>query len=115
MTETVRVEQKLFVIWFCSKNPSNFSKTWFKDFLLPNYSRLTPTVVFLQELVHETLAILIDKVTDKYEIISPSSSDKDYFTAILVEKTRVKIISQKLAPFQTSQMGRDLLQLDVPT
>lgn len=72
---------------------------------------VNPAVVFLQEVVQSTLDIIAKKLFTSYDIIS-LSSQTEYFTCILLNLKVAKKLSQRVEPFTTSQMGRDLLQVE---
>ncbi|XP_069074835.1 tyrosyl-DNA phosphodiesterase 2 isoform X2 [Pleurodeles waltl] len=66
----------------------------------------SPDVVFLQEVIPPYLAYL-EKRAVSYTII-PGNED-GYFTAIMLKKSKVKMISQEITPFPSSSMMRNLL------
>lgn len=66
----------------------------------------SPDVVFLQEVIPPYLAYL-EKRAVSYTII-PGNED-GYFTAIMLKKSKVKLISQEITPFPSSSMMRNLL------
>ncbi|NXO38063.1 TYDP2 phosphodiesterase, partial [Locustella ochotensis] len=70
----------------------------------------SPDVVFLQELIPPHLPLLHMKAGN-YTII-PSDID-GYFTAIMLKKSRVKLLKQELLPFPTTTMKRNLLVVHV--
>ncbi|XP_030301735.1 tyrosyl-DNA phosphodiesterase 2 [Calypte anna] len=65
-----------------------------------------PDVVFLQEVVPPHLCLLQMKASS-YTII-PGNID-GYFTAIMLKKTRVKLLKHEIIPFPTTSMMRNLL------
>ena len=73
-----------------------------------------PHVVFLQEVIHQTLKILQQKLKTKYHFFVPSNPPVHYFVAVLVKKDA----SGGLVPgshtshsFPGSRMGRQLLEV----
>ncbi|XP_068093086.1 tyrosyl-DNA phosphodiesterase 2 [Hyperolius riggenbachi] len=70
----------------------------------------SPDVVFLQEVIppyHDYLK----KRAVSYTIIT--GNEDEYFTAILLKKSRVKLISQEIVPYPTTSMMRNLLVANV--
>ncbi|NXU62719.1 TYDP2 phosphodiesterase, partial [Horornis vulcanius] len=70
----------------------------------------SPDVVFLQEVILPHLPLL-DMKADNYTII-PGNTD-GYFTAIMLKKSRVKLLKQEIVPFPTTTMMRNLLVVHV--
>ncbi|NWU41890.1 TYDP2 phosphodiesterase, partial [Hylia prasina] len=70
----------------------------------------SPDVVFLQEVIPPHLIILNMKAGN-YTII-PGNTD-GYFTAIMLKKSRVKLLKQEIIPFPTTAMMRNLLVVHV--
>ncbi|XP_078449908.1 tyrosyl-DNA phosphodiesterase 2-like [Lampetra fluviatilis] len=66
----------------------------------------SPDVVYLQELVPPYLGYLQQRATS-YHIIP--ADEQGYFTAVMLKKSRVRLISHEVIPFPTSVMGRNLL------
>ncbi|KAJ7338581.1 hypothetical protein JRQ81_012483 [Phrynocephalus forsythii] len=66
----------------------------------------SPDVVFLQEVIPPYLNYL-QKRAVSYTII-PGNTD-DYFTAIMLKKSRVKLLKHEIIPFPTTAMRRNLL------
>ncbi|XP_060630892.2 tyrosyl-DNA phosphodiesterase 2 [Anolis sagrei] len=66
----------------------------------------SPDVVFLQEVI-PPLFDYLQKRAVSYTII-PGNTD-GYFTAIMLKKSRVKIIKHEIIPFPTTSMMRNLL------
>ena len=77
-----------------------------------------PHVVYLQEVVPETLEIIQQKC-DRYRCIvgrfsaDEETFDGEYFVVILLRKDSVKYISHEVLPFHSSKMGRVLLKVQV--
>ncbi|NWV32783.1 TYDP2 phosphodiesterase, partial [Grantiella picta] len=69
-----------------------------------------PDVVFLQEVIPPHLPLLQMKAGN-YTII-PGNID-DYFTVIMLKKSRVKLLKQEIIPFPTTAMKRNLLVVHV--
>ncbi|NXR08240.1 TYDP2 phosphodiesterase, partial [Semnornis frantzii] len=69
-----------------------------------------PDVVFLQEVVPPHLGLL-QKRLGNYTII-PGNVDA-YFTAIMLRKSRVKLLKHEIVPFPTTSMMRNLLVVHV--
>ncbi|NXP74088.1 TYDP2 phosphodiesterase, partial [Ramphastos sulfuratus] len=72
--------------------------------------RYNPDVVFLQEVVPPHLGLL-QKRLGNYTII-PGNIDA-YFTAIMLKKSRVKLLKHEIVPFPTTSMMRNLLVVHV--
>ncbi|XP_069469720.1 tyrosyl-DNA phosphodiesterase 2 isoform X2 [Ambystoma mexicanum] len=70
----------------------------------------SPDVVFLQEVIPPYLYYL-EKRAVSYTIIS--GNEEGYFTAIMLKKSKVKLISHEVTPFPSSQMLRNLLTVHV--
>ncbi|NWZ62317.1 TYDP2 phosphodiesterase, partial [Acrocephalus arundinaceus] len=70
----------------------------------------SPDVVFLQEVIPPHLPLLHMKAGN-YTFI-PSNID-EYFTAIMLKKSRVKLLKQEIIPFPTTAMKRNLLVVHV--
>nr|XP_028593398.1 tyrosyl-DNA phosphodiesterase 2 [Podarcis muralis] len=66
----------------------------------------SPDVVFLQEVIPPVLSYL-QKRAVSYTII-PGNTD-GYFTAIMVKKSRVRVLKEEITPFPTTSMMRNLL------
>ncbi|NXA09997.1 TYDP2 phosphodiesterase, partial [Sapayoa aenigma] len=69
-----------------------------------------PDVVFLQEVIPPLLCLLQMKA-GSYTII-PGNLD-DYFTVIMLKKSRVKLLEHEIIPFPTTAMKRNLLVVHV--
>ncbi|NWH62028.1 TYDP2 phosphodiesterase, partial [Geococcyx californianus] len=69
-----------------------------------------PDVVFLQEVVPPYL-FLLQMRTSSYTVI-PGNVD-GYFTAIMLKKSRVKLLKHEIIPFPTTAMMRNLLVVHV--
>ncbi|XP_078544071.1 tyrosyl-DNA phosphodiesterase 2-like isoform X1 [Lissotriton helveticus] len=65
-----------------------------------------PDVIFLQEVIPPYLAYLKKRAVG-YTIIP--GNEAGYFTAIMLKKSKVKLISQEITPFPSSTMMRNLL------
>ncbi|NXV90951.1 TYDP2 phosphodiesterase, partial [Calonectris borealis] len=70
----------------------------------------SPDVVFLQEVVPPQLCLLQTRA-GSYTII-PGNID-GYFTAIMLKKSRVKLLKHEIIPFPTTSMMRNLLVVHV--
>ncbi|XP_074940654.1 tyrosyl-DNA phosphodiesterase 2 isoform X1 [Phalacrocorax aristotelis] len=70
----------------------------------------SPDVVFLQEVVPTHLCLLQMRA-GSYTII-PGNID-GYFTAIMLKKSRVKLLKHEIVPFPTTSMMRNLLVVHV--
>ncbi|XP_064409566.1 tyrosyl-DNA phosphodiesterase 2 isoform X2 [Latimeria chalumnae] len=70
----------------------------------------SPDVVFLQEVVPPYL-IYLRKRAVSYTIIA--GNEEGYFTAIMLKKTRVKLLNQEITSFPTTTMLRNLLTVHV--
>lgn len=70
----------------------------------------SPDVVFLQEVIPPHLPLLQMKAGN-YTII-PGNID-GYFTAIMLKKSRVKLLKHEIIPFPTTTMKRNLLVVHV--
>ncbi|XP_055559438.1 tyrosyl-DNA phosphodiesterase 2 isoform X1 [Falco cherrug] len=70
----------------------------------------SPDVVFLQEVILPQLSLLQVRA-GSYAII-PGAVD-GYFTAIMLKKSRVKLLKQEIIPFPTTAMMRNLLVVHV--
>ncbi|NXN81388.1 TYDP2 phosphodiesterase, partial [Bombycilla garrulus] len=70
----------------------------------------SPDVVFLQEVIPPHLPLLQMKAGN-YTII-PGNID-EYFTVIMVKKSRVKLLKHEIIPFPTTAMKRNLLVVHV--
>ncbi|NWH77806.1 TYDP2 phosphodiesterase, partial [Piaya cayana] len=105
------------------EDESNFSLiTWNIDGLDPgnlkeraraicSYLALySPDVVFLQEVIPPYLCIL-ERRASNYRIITGNIDG--YFTAILLKKSRVKLLKHEIIPFPTTVMMRNLLVVHV--
>ncbi|XP_034982307.2 tyrosyl-DNA phosphodiesterase 2 [Zootoca vivipara] len=66
----------------------------------------SPDVVFLQEVIPPVLCYL-QKRAISYTII-PGNTD-GYFTAIMLKKSRVRVLKEEITPFPTTSMMRNLL------
>ncbi|XP_028593398.2 tyrosyl-DNA phosphodiesterase 2 [Podarcis muralis] len=66
----------------------------------------SPDVVFLQEVIPPVLSYL-QKRAVSYTII-PGNTD-GYFTAIMLKKSRVRVLKEEITPFPTTSMMRNLL------
>ncbi|NXU17073.1 TYDP2 phosphodiesterase, partial [Pardalotus punctatus] len=69
-----------------------------------------PDVVFLQEVIPPHLSLLQMKAGN-YTII-PGNVD-EYFTVIMLKKSRVKLLKHEVIPFPTTSMKRNLLVVHV--
>ncbi|GCB79725.1 tyrosyl-DNA phosphodiesterase 2 isoform X1 [Scyliorhinus torazame] len=69
-----------------------------------------PDIVFLQEVI-EPYYLYLKKRAVSYTII-PGDED-DYYTAIMLKKSRVKLLKQEITPYPTSSMKRNLLTVQV--
>ncbi|NWS95270.1 TYDP2 phosphodiesterase, partial [Mionectes macconnelli] len=69
-----------------------------------------PDVVFLQEVIPPHLCLLQMKA-GSYTII-PGNMD-EYFTVIMLKKSRVKVLKHEIIPFPTTAMKRNLLVVHV--
>ncbi|XP_078395440.1 tyrosyl-DNA phosphodiesterase 2 [Cetorhinus maximus] len=69
-----------------------------------------PDIVFLQEVI-EPYYLYLKKRAVSYTII-PGDED-DYYTAIMLKTSRVKLLKQEITPFPTSSMKRNLLTVQV--
>ncbi|CAI5779887.1 tyrosyl-DNA phosphodiesterase 2 [Podarcis lilfordi] len=70
----------------------------------------SPDVVFLQEVIPPVLSYL-QKRAVSYTII-PGNTD-GYFTAIMLKKSRVRVLKEEITPFPTTSMMRNLLAVHV--
>ncbi|KFU90117.1 Tyrosyl-DNA phosphodiesterase 2, partial [Chaetura pelagica] len=70
----------------------------------------SPDVVFFQEFIPPHLRLL-QVFAGIYDII-PGNTD-GYFTAIMLKKTRVKLLKYEIIPFPTTSMMRNLLVVHV--
>ncbi|KAM9308309.1 tyrosyl-DNA phosphodiesterase 2 [Gastrophryne carolinensis] len=70
----------------------------------------TPDVVLLQEVIPPYYEYLKKRAVS-YTIIT--GNDDGYFTAIMLRKSRVKLISQEIIPFPSTSMMRNLLVVNV--
>ncbi|NXW71986.1 TYDP2 phosphodiesterase, partial [Hirundo rustica] len=70
----------------------------------------SPDVVFLQEVIPPHLPLL-HVMAGNYTII-PGNID-DYFTVIMLKKSRVKLLKQEITSFPTTAMKRNLLVVHV--
>ena len=80
--------------------------------------RLTPHIVYLQEVVPPTIEIIRDSLEHSYSVhTSPAPSfEVAYYTAILVSKTcpQLSLVSKaEMFDFPGSNMGRQLLHLSI--
>lgn len=66
----------------------------------------SPDVVFLQEVI-PPLYDYLKKRAVSYTIIT--GNDNEYFTAIMLKKSRATLVSQEIIPFPTTSMMRNLL------
>lgn len=72
-----------------------------------------PHAVFLQEVINSTWAEIVKMLSDTYDCYS-SNAEIGYYVAILVHKSTVKSSgSVECLEFSSSQMGRQLFQLQV--
>jgi tyrosyl-DNA phosphodiesterase 2 len=76
-----------------------------------------PHIIYLQEVVSETLSILQEKCSPAYRcIVGRHSSGEptvgEYFVAMLLRNESVEYVSHNVLPFYTSQMGRCLLKVE---
>ncbi|KAL4629949.1 tyrosyl-DNA phosphodiesterase 2-like [Arapaima gigas] len=70
----------------------------------------TPDVVFLQELIPPYVKYLKKRAVS-YTIIE--GNEDGYFTAIMLKKSRVKLLKSEIVPYPTTQMLRNLLVAEV--
>ncbi|XP_072417028.1 tyrosyl-DNA phosphodiesterase 2-like [Chiloscyllium punctatum] len=70
----------------------------------------SPDIVFLQEVI-EPYYLYLKKRAVSYTIIP--GDEGDYFTAIMLRKSRVKLLKQEITPFPTTSMKRNLLAVQV--
>ncbi|KAF4792327.1 Tyrosyl-DNA phosphodiesterase 2 [Turdus rufiventris] len=70
----------------------------------------SPDVVFLQEVIPPYL-LLLQMKAGNYTII-PGNID-EYFTVIMLKKSRVKLLKHEIIPFPTTAMKRNLLVVHV--
>jgi len=80
--------------------------------------REKPHVVFLQEVVPETLEIIQQKCGRYRCVVGRFSTDEEmidgeYFVVMLLQKDAVKLISHEVLRFHSSTMGRVLLIVQV--
>ncbi|NXX74809.1 TYDP2 phosphodiesterase, partial [Urocolius indicus] len=73
-------------------------------------SLYSPDVVFLQEVIQPYL-FLLQMRAGNYTII-PGNVD-GYFTAVMLKKSRVKLLKHEIIPFPTTSMMRNLLVVHV--
>ena len=88
------------------------------DVLSLCYFSEKPHVVFLQEVVPQTLEIIRQKCARYRCIIGRFSTDDEmlegeYFVAMLLQNDVVKYTSHEVLRFDSSKMGRVLLQVQV--
>ena len=78
--------------------------------------REKPDIVFLQEVVAESLVVINNKCDSDYHVVH---GDDDitlpgmYFTAVLLRNVTTNYKSHEDIPFPTSQMSRSLLKVQV--
>ncbi|XP_071942489.1 tyrosyl-DNA phosphodiesterase 2-like [Antedon mediterranea] len=72
--------------------------------------RLEPDIIFLQEVIVET-ASHIEKRCQKYKVLP--TSDAAYFTAMMLKKSSVSILSSIVDPFENTTMMRALHKVKV--
>ncbi|OCT74530.1 hypothetical protein XELAEV_18033513mg [Xenopus laevis] len=70
----------------------------------------TPDVVFLQEVIPPYCEYLKKRAVS-YKIIT--GNEDEYFTAMMLKKSRVKLISQEIVPYPSTLMMRNLLVANV--
>ncbi|KAM4688326.1 tyrosyl-DNA phosphodiesterase 2 isoform 2-T2 [Discoglossus pictus] len=70
----------------------------------------SPDVVFLQEVIPPYYEYLKKRAVS-YNIIA--GNEDGYFTAIMLKKSRVRLISQEIIPYPTTSMMRNLLVANV--
>uniref|UniRef100_UPI00398EC545 tyrosyl-DNA phosphodiesterase 2 n=1 Tax=Pristiophorus japonicus TaxID=55135 RepID=UPI00398EC545 len=70
----------------------------------------TPDIVFLQEVI-EPYYLYLKKRAVSYTIIR--ANEENYYTAIMLKKSRVKVLNQEITPFPTTSMQRNLLTVQV--
>ncbi|MBN3295345.1 TYDP2 phosphodiesterase, partial [Amia calva] len=70
----------------------------------------SPDVVFLQEVIPPILDYLKKRAVS-YNIIE--GNDEYYFTAIMLKKSRVKLLKREIVPFPSTSMLRNLLIAEV--
>ncbi|KAM5158141.1 tyrosyl-DNA phosphodiesterase 2 [Mantella aurantiaca] len=70
----------------------------------------SPDVVFLQEVIPPYYEYLKKRAVS-YTIVK--GNDDEYFTAIMLKKSRAKLVSQEIIPFPTTSMMRNLLMVNV--
>lgn len=76
----------------------------------PLFYRNSPDVVFLQEVVPQTLAY-IEKQLPEYQCIAAGT--EEYFTATLLRRFTTYYDSHRIIDFPSSSMGRNLLLTEV--
>ncbi|XP_002732161.1 tyrosyl-DNA phosphodiesterase 2-like [Saccoglossus kowalevskii] len=69
--------------------------------------RESPDVVYLQEVIVETFAYIETMCSPTY-IAIPANSEQ-YFTTILLRKSRISLLAHKIIEFPTTKMYRNLL------
>jgi hypothetical protein len=75
---------------------------------------IRPDIVFLQEVVPVTHATIESKLSTNYDLISGAFYvDQPYYSMIMTHRARVRLQSQLVRPFATSQMGRCLIEAEV--
>nr|XP_023700324.1 uncharacterized protein LOC111860661 isoform X1 [Paramormyrops kingsleyae] len=74
--------------------------------LFSNIKKYRPDVLLLQELVPEYLHCL-KKHFVNYTFLQ--GSDEDYFSGIMLRKSRVQLLHSNIVKFRTTSMGRNLL------
>lgn len=71
-----------------------------------------PDVVYLQEVIQPTLAILQQKLKNKYHCLAPTSPPAHYFVAILVKQQPHSIPSSlSTKTYPGTRMGRQLVEV----
>lgn len=72
--------------------------------------KLTPDIVFLQEVVPVTHGILVSRLSSKYQIIA--GGDYGYFVCTLVKKSsECKVTKSEIQEFSNTKMLRNLLKV----
>ncbi|XP_063779336.1 tyrosyl-DNA phosphodiesterase 2 isoform X4 [Pseudophryne corroboree] len=97
--ESLPQEQPLTNATHPSEEQAMSSSTWY-----------SPDIIFLQEVIHPYFEYLKKRAVS-YTIIT--GNDDGYFTAIMLKKSRVKLISQEIVPFPNTSMMRNLLIVNV--
>ncbi|XP_055013643.1 tyrosyl-DNA phosphodiesterase 2 isoform X2 [Boleophthalmus pectinirostris] len=70
----------------------------------------TPDVVFLQELIPPYVQYLKKRAVS-YLIVE--GGEEGYFTGMMLKRSRIKLLEKSIVPYPTTQMGRNLLVVQV--